>query len=260
MQLPTIRTMANAPAYHCIVCTLTKIPFASLSKESQQKIVKSGRPTNQMPNLHARCQNSMNLNVYNWMTGCDKNQRLYCWPCLLFNTIDYDTWGKRGFAEFHKLSHATLEHTKDVSHQAKSKTLKLWMETSSDISDEESEAEESLECIPELDFLDSNLPGEEEELDIKPNVEALNASSQQAVTAILDLCDPAGVKEIEVQRCSPILVRDNSPEPDINCKFTATESRSETSVVTSNEFEIAKIYRTCCFFFTAKPCHLSSHL
>ncbi|KAL9699115.1 hypothetical protein quinque_002556 [Culex quinquefasciatus] len=175
------------------------------SKESQQKIVKSGRPTNQMPNLHARCQNSMNLNVYNWMTGCDKNQRLYCWPCLLFNTIDYDTWGKRGFAEFHKLSHATLEHTKDVSHQAKSKTLKLWMETSSDISDEESEAEESLECIPELDFLDSNLPGEEEELDIKPNVEALNASSQQAVTAILDLCDPAGVKEIEVQRCSPIL-------------------------------------------------------
>uniref|UniRef100_A0A8D8BKS6 Zinc finger protein 569 n=1 Tax=Culex pipiens TaxID=7175 RepID=A0A8D8BKS6_CULPI len=246
MQLPTIRTMANAPAYHCIVCTLTKIPFASLSKESQQKIVKSGRPTNQMPNLHARCQNSMNLNVYNWMTGCDKNQRLYCWPCLLFNTIDYDTWGKRGFAEFHKLSHATLEHTKDVSHQAKSKTLKLWMETSSDISDEESEAEESLECIPELDFLDSNLPGEEEELDIKPNVEALNASSQQAVTAILDLCDPAGVKEIEVQRCSPILVRDNSPEPDINCKFTATESRSETSVVTSNEFEIAKIYRESC--------------
>lgn len=236
--------MANAPAYHCIVCTLTKIPFASLSKESQQKIVKSGRPTNQMPNLHARCQNSMNLNVYNWMTGCDKNQRLYCWPCLLFNTIDYDTWGKRGFTDFHKLAHATLEHTKDVSHQAKSKTLKLWMETSSDASDEESEAEESLECIPELDFLDSNLPGEEEELDIKPNVEALNASSQQAVTAILDLCDPAGVKEIEIPRSSPILVRDNSPEPEPIPKPVVTEPVKP--VVTSHEFEIAKIYRESC--------------
>lgn len=238
--------MANAPAYHCIVCTLTKIPFASLSKESQQKIVKSGRPTSQMPNLHARCQSSMNLNVYHWMTGCEKNQRLYCWPCLLFNTIDYDTWGKRGFADFHKLSQATLEHTKDVSHQAKSKTLKLWMETSSDASDEESEAEESLECIPELDFLDSNLPGEEEELDIKPNVEALNASSQQAVTAILDLCDPAGVKEIEIPRSSPILVRDNSPEPSPTPKVIAAEPRPTTTVVTSHEFDIAKIYRESC--------------
>ncbi|XP_058456170.1 myoneurin isoform X1 [Malaya genurostris] len=247
----------NTSAYHCIVCTLTKIPFATLSKESQQKIVKSGRPTNQMPILHARCQSSSNLNAFPWITGCEKNQRLYCWPCLLFSKSEYDTWGRRGFTDFHRLSQAIPEHLKDVSHQAKSTTLKLWMETSSDVSDDSSE--EELECIPELDFLNSNVSEEEEELDIKPNVEALNASSssssQQAVTAILDLCDPAGVKEIEVSRSSPIVIRDSSPVPSTSSNvelftatataFTTTSATTSTqiTVAASQEEEIAKIYR-----------------
>ncbi|XP_055529142.1 GDNF-inducible zinc finger protein 1 isoform X3 [Wyeomyia smithii] len=247
--------MASNPAYHCIVCTLAKIPFATLSKESQQKIVKSGRPSNQMPTLHARCQNAFNVKTNTWMTGCDINQRLYCWPCLLFSTSEYDTWGRRGFGDFHRLSHAIAEHSKDVSHQAKSTTLKLWIENSSDASDDSSD--EELECIPELDFLNSNVSDSEEELDIKPNVETLNASpsssSQQVVTAILDLCDPAGVKEIEVTRSSPIVIRDTSPVPSVSSDAGRAVSTAPPAAISatslqqtaaaSQEEEIAKIYR-----------------
>ncbi|XP_065091088.1 zinc finger and BTB domain-containing protein 17 isoform X3 [Ochlerotatus camptorhynchus] len=239
---------SSTSAFHCIVCTLTKIPFATLGKDTQQKIVKSGRPTNQMPNLHAKYHNP-NLPTHNWMTGCDKNQRLYCWPCLLFNTSEFDMWGKRGFSDFHRLSQATLEHSKDVSHQAKRKTLDLWMETYSDGSDDSSE--EELECIPELDFLNSDVPEEEDELDIKPNVEALNASSssssQHAVTAILDLCDPAGVREIEMPGSSPIVVRDNSPEPALATCTTTTSTATATAftattIAESQDYEKANIY------------------
>lgn len=244
---------SSIPAFHCIVCTLTKIPFATLGKDTQQKIVKSGRPTSQMPNLYAKCHHSINLTAHNWMTGCDKNQRLYCWPCLLFNTSEFDMWGKRGISDFHRLSEATLEHSKDVSHQAKSKTLNLWMETYSDGSDDSSE--EELECIPELDFLNLDVPEEEEELDVKPNVEALNASSssssQHAVTAFLDLCDPAGVTEIEMPGSSPIVVRDNSPEPALaTCTTTTTTATATavnaTTIAESQDYEKANIYRTFC--------------
>ncbi|XP_062544579.1 GDNF-inducible zinc finger protein 1 isoform X3 [Armigeres subalbatus] len=220
--------------YHCIVCTLTKIPFASLGKDSQHRIVKAGRPPNTISVLFP------NFNVLPWMTQCDKSQKLYCWPCLLFNTSDFDTWGKRGFSDFNRLAAATIEHTKEVSHQAKSKTLKLWMDTYSDGSDDSSE--EELHCIPELDFLNSN-DSVEEELDVKPNVESLNASSssssQQTVKAILDLCDPAGVKEIEIPGSSPIIVRDNSPEPDMNVnEQNMGETDSQTSGSCAEKYQL----------------------
>ncbi|XP_055602905.1 uncharacterized protein LOC129751434 isoform X4 [Uranotaenia lowii] len=252
--------MTSTPSYHCIVCTLTKISFASLSKDSQQQIVKSGQPTDHMPNLLAKYQSAISSN--NWITGCDKNQSLYCWPCLLFNTSEYDVWGKRGFTDFRRLSQAIVEHSRDVNHQAKSVTLKLWIENaSSDADDSDSseavEEEEEVECIPELDFLDSNLP--EEELDIKPNVEALNASpsssSQQAVTAILDLCDPSGIKEIEVARTSPIIIRDTSPVPSHSGETLVESNPSHDSMICvprsepvnvqhePQQEEIAKIYR-----------------
>uniref|UniRef100_A0A182Q8C0 BTB domain-containing protein n=1 Tax=Anopheles farauti TaxID=69004 RepID=A0A182Q8C0_9DIPT len=185
---------ANTPVYHCIVCTLTKIPFASLSKESQQKIVRNGRPMTQMPNLTARCMNSLNLHIHDWLTGCDRERKLYCWPCLLFNTSEYDVWGKRGFSDFYRLASARTEHEhKDLSHLAKSKTLKLWIETAREQSD--SSGEEDVECIPELDFLNMTASELDEELDVKPNVEALNASigfpAGLGVTPVVDLSDTA---------------------------------------------------------------------
>uniref|UniRef100_A0A182K5B9 BTB domain-containing protein n=1 Tax=Anopheles christyi TaxID=43041 RepID=A0A182K5B9_9DIPT len=183
----------STPAYHCIVCTLTKIPFASLSKDSQQKIVRTGRPVTQMPNLTSRCLNSLNLHVTDWMTGCDRERKLFCWPCLLFNTTEYDVWGKRGFTDFHRLATARTEHEKNASHHAKSKTLKLWIESAFEQSD--SSGEEDVECIPELDFLNMSASELDEEIDVKPNVEALNASiafSQAlGVTPVVDLCETA---------------------------------------------------------------------
>ncbi|XP_052862164.1 zinc finger and BTB domain-containing protein 18-like [Anopheles cruzii] len=234
---------ANPPAYHCIVCTLTKIPFASLSKESQQKIVRNGRPTPKMRNLTSRCLNSLNLNVHDWMTGCDRDRKLYCWPCLLFNTSEYDVWGKRGFGDFYRLSLATIDHTKDVSHQAKSKTLKLWTETACEQSDS-SGAEEDVECIPELDFLNASASELDEEIDVKPNVEALNAAigfSQHLSGQVVDLCETAeDGSGMDFSRTAAINA--NSQELGENSR-TSNASSSAAGQGTMAD-DLARIYKT----------------
>uniref|UniRef100_A0A1Y9IWE9 BTB domain-containing protein n=1 Tax=Anopheles minimus TaxID=112268 RepID=A0A1Y9IWE9_9DIPT len=245
----------NPPAYHCIVCTLTKIPFASLSKESQQKIVRNGRPTTQMPNLTSRCLNSLNLHATDWMTGCDRERKLYCWPCLLFNTSEYDVWGKRGFSDFCRLVSARTEHTKNVSHHAKSKTLKLWIETASDQS--ESSGEEDVECIPELDFLNMSASELDEEIDVKPNVEALNASlafSQGlGVTPVVDLCEAAKDGSGVVTHFEPSAIvvdceDDNQNEPEGQTDLSQASNTSSSAVVGRRKSisfvnEYARIYK-----------------
>ncbi|XP_058120462.1 myoneurin-like [Anopheles ziemanni] len=163
---------AKPSPFHCIVCTLAKIPFTSLSKESQQRIVRNGRPTAQMPLMRARHVH-IDLAEHDWMTGCDREQKLYCWPCLLFNTSEDDVWGKRGISYFYCLTSTKLNHVKEASHQAKNKTLKLWIQTVADMSD--SSDEEDVECIPELNFLNESASDLEEEIDVKPKEELLNA-------------------------------------------------------------------------------------
>ncbi|XP_050076175.1 zinc finger and BTB domain-containing protein 24 [Anopheles maculipalpis] len=244
----------NPPAYHCIVCTLTKIPFASLSKESQQKIVRNGRPTSQMPNLTSRCLNSLNLHATDWMTGCDRERKLYCWPCLLFNTSEYDVWGKRGFSDFGRLATARTEHTKNSSHHAKSKTLKLWIETASEMS--ESSGEEDVECIPELDFLNMSASELDEEIDVKPNVEALSASiafSQAfGVAPVVNLCEVATDGEVMSYEPSAIVVdceadsENVEPEgqPDVSqqaSNISTAPAERRASVSCADEY--ARIYK-----------------
>uniref|UniRef100_A0A182S5A8 BTB domain-containing protein n=1 Tax=Anopheles funestus TaxID=62324 RepID=A0A182S5A8_ANOFN len=245
----------NPPAYHCIVCTLTKIPFASLSKESQQKIVRNGRPVTQMPNLTSRCLNSLNLHATDWMTGCDRERKLYCWPCLLFNTFEYDVWGKRGFSDFGRLATARIEHTKNSSHHAKSKTLKLWIETASEMS--ESSGEEDVECIPELDFLNMSASELDEEIDVKPNVEALNASlafsEGLSVAPVVDLCEAAtdGSGVVTNLEHSAIVVDcedDNPNEPEGQNDLSQASNTSSSAVVgrsgsISIVDEYARIYK-----------------
>ncbi|XP_035914495.1 protein tramtrack, beta isoform-like [Anopheles stephensi] len=238
----------NPPAYHCIVCTLTKIPFASLSKESQQKIVRNGRPTTQMPNLTSRCLNSLNLHATDWMTGCDRERKLYCWPCLLFNTSEYDVWGKRGFSDFGRLATARAEHTKNSSHHAKSKTLKLWIETASELS--ESSGEEDVECIPELDFLNMSASELDEEIDVKPNVEALNASiafSQGfGVAPVVNLCEVAKDDEVTAYEPLPIVVDceadSGNAEPDGQADSGQTSNVSSGTVERRGSISCADDY------------------
>uniref|UniRef100_A0A182T144 BTB domain-containing protein n=1 Tax=Anopheles maculatus TaxID=74869 RepID=A0A182T144_9DIPT len=243
----------NPPAYHCIVCTLTKIPFASLSKESQQKIVRNGRPTTQMPNLTSRCLNSLNLHATDWMTGCDRERKLYCWPCLLFNTSEYDVWGKRGYSDFGRLATARTEHTKNSSHHAKSKTLKLWIETASELS--ESSGEEDVECIPELDFLNMSASELDEEIDVKPNVEALNASiafSQGfGVTPVVNLCEVGNDGEVTSYEPPAIVVDceadsanvESEGQPDISQTSNISSGAVERRGSISGVDEYARIYK-----------------
>uniref|UniRef100_A0A182MVU9 BTB domain-containing protein n=1 Tax=Anopheles culicifacies TaxID=139723 RepID=A0A182MVU9_9DIPT len=208
-----------------------------------------------MPNLTSRCLNSLNLHATDWMTGCDRERKLYCWPCLLFNTSEYDVWGKRGFSDFCRLVTARTEHTKNSSHHAKSKTLKLWIETASDQS--ESSGEEDVECIPELDFLNMSASELDEEIDVKPNVEALNASiaftQGLGVTPVVDLCNVAndGSGAVTYFEPSAIVVDcedDNQNEPEGQTDLSQASNTATSAALGRNGSisfmdEYARIYK-----------------
>uniref|UniRef100_A0A182YPK3 Uncharacterized protein n=1 Tax=Anopheles stephensi TaxID=30069 RepID=A0A182YPK3_ANOST len=201
-----------------------------------------------MPNLTSRCLNSLNLHATDWMTGCDRERKLYCWPCLLFNTSEYDVWGKRGFSDFGRLATARAEHTKNSSHHAKSKTLKLWIETASELS--ESSGEEDVECIPELDFLNMSASELDEEIDVKPNVEALNASiafSQGfGVAPVVNLCEVAKDDEVTAYEPLPIVVDceadSGNAEPDGQADSGQTSNVSSGTVERRGSISCADDY------------------
>lgn len=81
------------PITYVTVEYLLSINFSSLPLEKKIEIKKEGRP---MPNLNViqikktksrEFKRSFNNNVYskhNWLCGCSKTNRLFCFPCILF--------------------------------------------------------------------------------------------------------------------------------------------------------------------------------
>lgn len=65
--------------------------FGSNNFVEKQNIINKGRPTPTLPDLKSKCKNNFryfNPPYYNsnkWLCGCEKTQKLYCWPCILFS-------------------------------------------------------------------------------------------------------------------------------------------------------------------------------
>uniref|UniRef100_A0A146L6T8 Uncharacterized protein n=1 Tax=Lygus hesperus TaxID=30085 RepID=A0A146L6T8_LYGHE len=83
----------------CLVDKLVKRKFLSdawWSAGEREKIVTDGKPTVNYDNVFGYNLNtcySINLNRLKWLTGCVERQRLYCWPCLLFDREHGSTRG-----------------------------------------------------------------------------------------------------------------------------------------------------------------------
>ena len=50
-----------------------------------------------------------------WLTGCNKRNKLFCWPCLLFN-LQPATWNRKGFSDLNHLSVAVKKHEVSKNH------------------------------------------------------------------------------------------------------------------------------------------------
>ncbi|XP_076836806.1 zinc finger MYM-type protein 1 [Brachyhypopomus gauderio] len=59
--------------------------------------------------------NSSNYARYPWMTGSVREQKLYCWDCLLFGA-ESGSWAKDGFCDLGSLSKSAHRHQNASSH------------------------------------------------------------------------------------------------------------------------------------------------
>ena len=110
----------------CLVESLLSRPFGSRRFSEKKEIVERGRPTPEIPDLHTtskrgskvfvRSFQTSNYEKYKWLAGSTKLNKLFCWPCLLFNPTDNTVWNKKGYSDLGNLSNAISRHEKTKSH------------------------------------------------------------------------------------------------------------------------------------------------
>ena len=104
---------------------LLKNNFTKLPQQQRIKIKSDGRPTPKLKLRGERKQgffrmfNEENYTRTEWLAGSSKLQRLFCWPCLLFDKDSCslnNPWVTTGFVDLANLSRAIERHGKSKSH------------------------------------------------------------------------------------------------------------------------------------------------
>ncbi|XP_063816563.1 solute carrier family 35 member C2 isoform X1 [Pseudophryne corroboree] len=107
--------------------------FSKLDFQAKQELIANGRP---MPELKGLLQTAGRKKITwtfqvewyqrkDWLCGCATRNRLYCFPCLLFTTVD-NVWTNTGFCDLKNLPRSLSKHEKSVIHSQSQITLKTF--------------------------------------------------------------------------------------------------------------------------------------
>ncbi|VEN40282.1 unnamed protein product [Callosobruchus maculatus] len=109
----------------CVVCVLLKKGFSSQNFQKKSDIIKFGRPTVPI-NLVTRVEKSVKkftrhfhvgfYKKYEWLTGCSKLSKLFCWPCLLFNISEKTNWNSAGITDLNNFHKSVKRHINSKEH------------------------------------------------------------------------------------------------------------------------------------------------
>ncbi len=103
------------------VFDLLRVPFLRRSFVEKKKIISKGRPTPKLDGLTKAGKGFVrhfaegNYDRYDWLTASTKRNKLFCWPCLLFNTSE-GTWNSTGFKSLNSFTKAAIKHQASVRH------------------------------------------------------------------------------------------------------------------------------------------------
>jgi hypothetical protein len=104
---------------------IAKKKFCSLSFSEKLSIVSNGKPCPELPLLktvhktktevYTRHFSTAHYKSVDWLTGCEKRNKLFCWPCFLFSS-ESNVWSRNGFDDLKHFSTAVQRHEKTKSH------------------------------------------------------------------------------------------------------------------------------------------------
>lgn len=120
-----VNEATSSPTCVCLVCKLLQQRFSTYNFQQKANVITTGRCTPPMnldtkvilrgkeftrhfkPNFYVK---------YKWLTGCSAISKLFCWPCLLFNSNETLPWTSTGFGDLNNFHSASAKHTNSKGH------------------------------------------------------------------------------------------------------------------------------------------------
>jgi hypothetical protein len=122
--------MAVSCDHHCVIEKLLQTPSSSFIYGDKLKIIEEGAPKPNL-NLYTKIKtftqhfNTSLCEAIPWFCGCDKLNKLSCWPCLLFSKEKH-VFNSAGFNDINNIYKSEKIHRHSVNHIVCLKEIRLF--------------------------------------------------------------------------------------------------------------------------------------
>lgn len=105
----------------CQVCNVLSIGFSNFTEKEKADIIKVGRPLPQLESLKVSDPrfiwsfNPDSFKCYEWLTGCERLSKLFCWACLLFSGKN-SQWKSSDLSDLNNLHAGLKRHAASQVH------------------------------------------------------------------------------------------------------------------------------------------------
>ena len=110
-----------------IVLDLKDKSFACRDIAGKRGIIKEGRPTPVLlKKVGRRSFQSKWYDQIDWLCASKSEEKLYCWPCLLFQPKSGHSWTHKGYSNYQHILKDSTIHAKSMNHLNNYKRLKIF--------------------------------------------------------------------------------------------------------------------------------------
>ena len=101
--------------------------FGQRNVAEKREIIKVGRPTPLLVNkVRTHSFQSKWFNEIDWLCASKSEEKLYCWPCLLFTPKSGQSWTDTGYTDYRHILADCKIHSKSMTHLNNYKRLKTF--------------------------------------------------------------------------------------------------------------------------------------
>ena len=117
--------------HNCVIEDILKNKFSKRDFKGKQLIVNNSRPMPKLVNLRSSNKKCVRHFQTNWfkkkkcLTGTAKLNKLFCWPCLVFN-LEKIVWNEKGYDDSNNLHMSIRKHERSQRHIRSLRDLKTF--------------------------------------------------------------------------------------------------------------------------------------
>lgn len=104
----------------CPIEQIIEFGFSRMTYNEKLTVISNGRPKpnlKELVNVGKKFSRHFSTELYKhqWLTGCEKFQSTFCWPCLLFGQ-DRGVWRTKGMSDLQNIHKAIKRHENSADH------------------------------------------------------------------------------------------------------------------------------------------------